>query len=398
MHGRAVAIVVVGIGSLVMTGAAAPGSSESSVAGSSSPGSSERGPELELSPSSTDFKTVGLSEHADRTVNILNHGDETVELGDVDVVGTWFEPLFDNCSGKRIERDDSCALTIRFAPRVVGTFEGQVVLHMPIELRGTLTGTGVSSVVTGPPSSPPTQTTDTTEVPQSTVPATPPTTTPSTEPATTVPGEDNRLVEKLRSCEADAETAEVRYSPKLQMTVGTSTDVRVVASIHAGGTGPPGTGPPTTVVPAVLHCEVEATLRGQGFDVDPDDLHPQRGSFLDRPTIEWSWSVTPTSPGQRTLHFQLLPVAQEGELRLLGSPIPFDATIAVVAAPRSFWDRVDDVVRGVVGYPLVTSFGALAGIVTVLAAGWRWVLKRPWPWSKQTPARRARPRKRGARR
>jgi hypothetical protein len=27
---------------------------------------------------------------------------------------------------------------------------------------------------------------------------------------------------------------------------------------------------------------------------------------------------------------------------------------------------------------LVTSFGALAGIVAVLAAGWKWVLRRPW--------------------
>jgi hypothetical protein len=29
---------------------------------------------------------------------------------------------------------------------------------------------------------------------------------------------------------------------------------------------------------------------------------------------------------------------------------------------------------------LVTSFGALAGTVAVLAAGWKWVLRRPWPW------------------
>jgi hypothetical protein len=29
---------------------------------------------------------------------------------------------------------------------------------------------------------------------------------------------------------------------------------------------------------------------------------------------------------------------------------------------------------------LVTSFGAFAGIVAVVAAGWKWVLRRPWPW------------------
>jgi hypothetical protein len=390
------AIVFAGFGPLLMSGAAAAGTSESSGPGSSgpassspassSPASSDTGPRLELRPSSTDFAAITVAGHTDRTVRIVNVGHEAITLGDVDVEGDGFEPLFDNCSGERIDGGDSCALTIRFTPPGIGSFDGLVVLQAPTELTGTLTGTGLSEAATS------TVPSESTAPPQTTAaPATEPTTPleatpPPTVTPPTVTAGDSQLAEQLRRCEADAQTASVEFAPQLEMVVGTSTDVHVVASIGSAGPEPSGSGPPTTVVPAVLHCEVEVTLRGQGFEIDPDD--PQSGSFLDRPTIDWSWSVTPTSAGRRTLHVQVLPVAREGALQLPGTPILFEATIAVDAAPRSVLDRVDGVVRGVVGYPLVTSFGALAGIVTMLAATWRWILKRPWPWAATAPPRR----------
>jgi hypothetical protein len=164
-------------------------------------------------------------------------------------------------------------------------------------------------------------------------------------------------------------------------TVGEITDIDVTAQIGEDqAPTPTGTGPPVSVVPAVLHCEVEATLRGQGFEIDPAD--PQGGSFIDQPTITWTWQVTPTSAGLRTLQFRILPVARGDGIEIPGTPVLFEATITVEAERRSFWQRVDDGVRGVVGHPVVTGFGALAGIATVLAAGWRWILKREWPWSK----------------
>ena len=341
MHWRVAAIVIAGIGSLVAVGAAAPGSGEpvssapSSSPESSSPGSSPKssGPELELSPSSTNFKTVGVSEHRDRTIHILNLGRETVELGDVDVEGDGYEALFDNCSGKRIERNQSCALTVRFTPPSLGTFPGRVGLRAPVELEGTLVGTGVSSVSTSTPhsSTPPPPPTTAAPATEPTVP--PQTTTPPIVTPTTVPDHQGKLAEQLRRCEEDAKTAHVRFTPKLEMVVGTSSEVHVVASIGSTTPGPPETGPPTTVVPAILHCQVEATLRGEDFDIDPDAFHPQSGSFLDRPAIDWSWSVTPTSSGRRKLHLQVLPVAQEDELRLPGTPIVFEAEIVVDAAP-----------------------------------------------------------------
>ncbi len=170
------------------------------------------------------------------------------------------------------------------------------------------------------------------------------------------------------------------------MVVDEISDVSVTASLGTtGGPEPGGNGPLTTVQAATLHCEVRATLRGQGFVIDPSDA--QAGSFLDSPDVSWRWQVTPTSAGSRTLHFELLPLARDGDLQLPGTPVLFAATIAVDAQPQSFWDHVDDVVSGVVEYPLVTSFGALVAIAGVLAAGWTWVLKRPWPWA--TPRRPA---------
>jgi len=128
---------------------------------------------------------------------------------------------------------------------------------------------------------------------------------------------------------------------------------------------------------------VEATLFGQNFEIEPSE--PQVASFLDRPTIVWRWQVTPTRSGRQTLHFRILPIAQSAAIRLPGTPELLEATISVEAEPKTFWQRADDVARGIGGHPLVTGFGALAAITAFVAAGWRWVLRRPWPWKRPGP-------------
>ena len=62
-----------------------------------------RAPQLELRPASIDFGAVVATGHTDRAVRIVNAGDETVEVGDVDVEGEGFETVSDDCSGRRIE-------------------------------------------------------------------------------------------------------------------------------------------------------------------------------------------------------------------------------------------------------------------------------------------------------
>jgi hypothetical protein len=365
-------------------------------------------PPLELRPLTAHFGSVIETHDEDRTVRILNHSDHTVVLGQVEVDGEGYRILFDNCSGKAVERNNNCAVTIRFTPPTVGAFDGHVVLRSPVELSGVLTGSGLSEVETTttlplgtappttvlvdtePPTTVPLHTAPPTTVPLHTVP-------PSSTPPTTSPDQNAPLTEQLKRCEADAKNARIKFAPALEMVVGQITHVQVSAMIGPSGPASTESGPPTTEVPAVLHCQVSATLSGLGFDIDPAE--PQPGSFLDSPELAWSWQVKPTRVGQLRLDFQLLPLARDGEVQLPGTPVLFAATIAVDAAPQSFWHRVNKAVSGVVTYPLVTSFGALVGIVTVSAAAWKWVLKRPWPWASSTgkkkrPHRRSTPRRR----
>jgi hypothetical protein len=373
---------------LISVGTATPLSTTS---GPDPPPESEPGTQpvtrLELRPEVSDFEEVPIGEDDDRTVRIVNLGTKTVTLGEVTVDGPGFAVLFDNCSGEAVERDDSCAVTIMFLPPEEGSFVGHVRLHEPVELVGDLVGRGVSgpssslpatSVVEPPPPPPPPTT-----APPATSGGVP--TTSAGAPTTTNPDGNDGLAEQLRQCEADAAEAEIGFTPELHMVVDEVTNVRVTAVAGEGPVITAGPGPTVTVVAARLHCEVEATLRGQDFDIDPSE--PQPGSFLDQPTIVWTWQVTPTSSGPHTLQFRILPVAREDEIRLPGTPVLFEATISVDAAPKSFWERVDDVVRGIAGHPVVTGFGALAAMAAVLAAGWRWILRRPWPWA-DTAARR----------
>lgn len=369
-------------------------------------------PLLAVSPELTVFDSVVVGRSDDRTVRILNMGTSTVTLGDVAVAGDGYSILFDNCSGRDVERDDGCAVTIVFQPPGEGTFTGRISLSEPAEVHGELVGVGV-------PTPPPTTNTSTTSsaVPTTTIvtptlPTTSPTTTISPQPTTPPPNltvapsvvptlppttspdqPNNELAQQLAKCEADAAHAEIGFSPDLGMVVGEITDVDVTAAI--GGSDvptPTGTGPSITIVPATLHCKVEATLRGQSFDIDPDE--PQAGSFIDQPSMSWTWQVTPTSAGTRRLLLRIVPIAQDQDLQLLGTPVPFEVTITVVAAPRSFWQRVDDFIRALISHPLVSGFGALAAMIATLAAVWRWVLNRDWPWSQSTarraPSKRAR--------
>jgi hypothetical protein len=358
------------------------------------PATGQDQPSLELREPTTDFGAVVVETQELRTVRIVNLGQETVTIGAVAVTGEGFSVVFDNCSGAQVEQDDSCAVTIGFQPQQIGAAAGEVSVSDPVALTGELFGVGVMSDVSSPSTEPPatgpppTQPPETdppgTEPPTTSTPGTsqppdtvPPTTPPSTAPPITVPEGD--LAERLAACDAEAESAEVRYSPTLEMVVGEITDVEVTAAIDDAQ--PPGTGssPPTTEVPAVLQCEVEATLHGQAFEVDPAGA--QSGSFLLGPSITWTWQVTPTLAGEHTLHFDILPIVRGDGLELPGTPVPFEATIDVRATPVPFWTRVNDTLKDVGGHPFVSGFGGLTAIAGVSAGIWRWILRRPWPWA-----------------
>jgi hypothetical protein len=190
---------------------------------------------------------------------------------------------------------------------------------------------------------------------------------------TTLPSLDDRS--RLRDCEARARRATVSFAESLEMVVGAATEVRVVASIEAENATTSTLPVPTTVATVALRCEVQARLRGPMFDVVPEEFQP--GSFLDEPSIVWSWDVTPTRPGQRPLTLEIRSTALIEGRRIEGANSRlYQTDIIVKAEPRSFWERLNDAASGVVDHPVVRGFGSLLVVGGAIAGGWRWLVKR----------------------
>jgi hypothetical protein len=198
--------------------------------------------------------------------------------------------------------------------------------------------------------------------------STSPTTT-STIPTTTTttgpPDDETRLEE----CEQRAGEAEVTFEPSRDMTVDETERVVVVAAVNPAGqaTTTVTFETSTTVVSIRLRCEVRAQLRGAGFEIVPEDF--QGGSFLDRPSIRWSWDVTPTKEGDRSLTLEVQSVAHIGgdEIEGAGGEL-FEAEIAVDAKPRSTMDRVGDMAGGFVSHPVAQLMAWVAAVGTLVLA------------------------------
>jgi hypothetical protein len=171
------------------------------------------------------------------------------------------------------------------------------------------------------------------------------------------------------------------------MEIDETQQVQVTASIGdaTATTSTPTTGGvTTTVVPVTLRCEVQAQLRGEDFRVNPDGF--QGASFLDRPIVTWSWDVVPLKAGTGVLTLEIRSVAQIEGRRIEGAGGElFTTSIDVGVKPENPGQALTRWSKAVVEHPLVKGFGSLAAVAAGLAAGWHWLLKRPWPWTKRSP-------------
>ncbi|MCA1706898.1 MAG: hypothetical protein LC808_28000, partial [Actinobacteria bacterium] len=134
-----------------------------------------------------------------------------------------------------------------------------------------------------------------------------------------------------------------------------------------------------------LRCEVQAQLRGEDFRVKPEEF--QGASFLDRPVVTWSWDVVPLKSGTRVLTLEIRSIAEIDGRRIEGAGGQlFTTSIDVGVKPENLGEKLTRWSKAVVDHPLVRGFGSLALIAGALAAGWRGLLKRPWPWTKKSPS------------
>ncbi len=54
----------------------------------------------------------------------------------------------------------------------------------------------------------------------------------------------------------------------------------------------------------------------------------------------------------------------------------------MVAAARTAWEQTSDTVTDVTEHPVVRGVGPITALVVSLAAVWRWVFRKPWPWAR----------------
>lgn len=198
--------------------------------------------------------------------------------------------------------------------------------------------------------------------------------------------------EQLHQCDRRAEQAQVRYEPSRDMTIGTTEQYLVTASLDTADetTGGDGFSGPTTAAQVPLRCEVQAQLRSTDFDIDPTGFQP--GSFLDQPTITWSWDLVPlkVGPDQKlSLEIRSVAVIDGRRIEGAGSRL-FSPVINVNVKAESFGETLKRWSSAFVQHPLVAGAGSLATIAGVMAGVWRWLLKRRWPWNNKAGEQRRR--------
>jgi hypothetical protein len=323
--------------------------------------------QLVSEPDVLDFGSVEVD--ADRTQALVVRnvdGEGPLTVTEVAVIFGPFVVVDDGCTGRELDNGDTCTIDVRFEPTSTGVHAGTLGVQSDAGLVGIdLSGEGILG-------SEPEPTTSTST-------SLPPVIGTTSTTSTTVPTSDEEL---LDACDERARDAQVQFPAELTLTVGDEHPFTVAASVAGFDTTTPSptTGTPTTVVPVALRCEVAALLRGgQAVDVRPDE--PLRGSFLDRDTVRWTWFVTPRQPGTRILTLEIVSVAVIGGREIIGvGGELFETEVRVRAASRSIPERAGGIIGAVFPNGVIRDLASLIAVLGALAAAWRWLLKRPWPW------------------
>ncbi len=341
----------------------------------------DAGAPLELDPEALDFGDVPVTSSAEESITARNVTGAELPLGDVVLQGDPFANAGDDCPGT-LAPGETCMVTVSFTPTRAGAFSGTIRFtavtdEASIAVMAPLAGVGVSSQPTTTSEPPPTSTTN---VPKTTVtgPERSTTTTPGTTTTTTPePPVSDRA--RLAQCEQRARHARLDYPPRLALTVGEP--VQFDVSARTDDRGPTDTASvPTTVVPVQLRCEVQAQLRGVDIDIDPKEFQP--ATFLEQPTITWSWDITAIAPGDKVLHLEIRSVAVIDGRPLVGAGRQlYTSRIHVVAQPESLWVKTKRISAAVVDHPLVRGLSSLVLLAAIVAGAWRWLRRQPWsPW------------------
>lgn len=191
---------------------------------------------------------------------------------------------------------------------------------------------------------------------------------PVVTPIDIVGGAPDDLDIAISECERRARQAQVVFEPTKTMQVGRVEKFTIRASV-AGDPPQVDGATNTTIEDLIVHCELQAALRGAQFDIDPAGFRVR--SFLDGPTVSWTWDVAPKEQGNLmlTLEVQSLVRDRTGEVD------EFTTDVLVEAEDRSFMETLNDAIVAFVEHPLVKGVG-LVGLGGAVAKAFGYVRSR----------------------
>jgi hypothetical protein len=351
-----------------------------------------------LAPDPVDFDEVPVGESETITVEITNRSTTESMRIDTIIVAGPFDRDFGDCLGF-LGPQESCTMGVGFTPDASGTVTGEVEVIYQFEdfdrVSADIIGTGVEAPPATTTIAPATTTiapatstiapATSTIAPATTSPPATSTIAPDTTspPATTssLPTTDDAPTSTtlpLDECRELAKRSEIRPPVDLAGEVGENLRISVAVNLPGApvptvsGTGPP---PSTSVIVRRLDCEFDATLTAAEEDVAFVSDRTIKGDLRDGNAV-LRWLVRPLRPGTLTLTVTLLPLWQGDEIG------PEEFEIDVDAKPKSSFESVSDTVGDLTEQPLLRAIPLFAAVVAALAALWRWVLHKPWPWAR----------------
>ena len=337
------------------------------------------GPPLALTVEPPTFGAVDVGDSAQVHVVARNVTSATVSIEDVRLAtdSGAFVVVADTCEHALLDPDETCDVTVAFQPATEGDDSAMVQMDTSAGSAETaLGGRGIGTVVTVP--------------------------VPPTSVGPTVARHAHRRTDRRtnrrthrrtdrrhthhRTDRGDTARRRVgRGTARRLRGAGTASDdqlrhgaiddrrrdpaVRRDRDDPGGGTRRHQTtvAPDVTVVAVALRCEVQAQLRGADFRVDPAEFQPR--SFLDQPSVEWSWDVVPLKAGTSVLSLEIRSVAVIDGRRIEGAGTQlYQSTVTITTKDQGFGADVKRWTSSVVDFPLVRGFGSLLVIFGALAA------------------------------
>lgn len=223
----------------------------------------------------------------------------------------------------------------------------------------------------GPTTPPPSATSAPTTVPPpASGPA--PGSTPTASPRSTATPAPDELRERIDRAVAALESGSVAFRPPRRMREGEPREFVVRVQRDSAQVDPstlPGTGP-VVQRPIEVGTPMSGELLGDGFDIEPAAASA-RVLSSSRPA-EWTWTLTPTSFGEKQLRLRLTVLLDEADPTPLVPVREYVQTIEVRVDPLHTAVRVAKTAAG-----LMTGAGLTAAALA--GAAWSW-------WRRRRPA------------